>query len=463
MTVKRFTFNRTALRDLPVPDSGSVYYYDESVRGLVVAVWPSGAKSFLVYRKFKGKPLRIALGIFDREIPEIRELPEGAKPLDLLGGRPSLNVRMARKLATAVIAQLDVDVNPAEEKQKQLRAAREELTLGELFNPYKAHLVSEGKKGVAGVVWYWERYLGALPEGLPKKHGREREKAEGSVDWEFRPLSTITRTEVSRLRTELADKISPTTANRVMELLCAIFNFGIEQELFHGVNPAKITKFRLQSRERRLEAHEARAFFAALNAEDDDFQDYVRLSLFTGQRRSNVLRMRWDELNFNGAGTRWARSGELMKNGDPLTTPLVAQAVAILKRRFHKSAGNPWVFPGNTPEGHAGPFRVQWEKFREKAGVSGLWIHDLRRTLGSWMSDTGANTVMTMRALGHKSMNAALIYQRLSLPPVHDAMAAGVKGLLKAAEPKAKKKTRVVERSRSRAARVVKHKPISQG
>ena len=189
MMTGRFPFTRAALRNLPLPSETWAYYYDDSTRGLAVGVGPSGTKSLLVYRKFKGRPVRIALGVFDPEIPDTRELPDGARPLDLLGERPSLNVRMARKLATAVNAKLDVGVNPAAEKRKQRQKASEELTLGDLFKQYRANLVSEGKKRVSGVVWYFERYLGALPDVPSKKHGKKRQKAEGSVNWERRPLS----------------------------------------------------------------------------------------------------------------------------------------------------------------------------------------------------------------------------------------------------------------------------------
>jgi integrase len=443
MAVKRFTFTRAALRDLRVPKRGRVYYYDALVAGLSLCAMATGVKSFRVCRKFNGRSVRITLGLFDAGIPETHELPDGTQPLDLLGAR-SLNVRMARKLATAVNASLDVGVNPTEKKSR----LRKELTLGELFEHYHDHLTREGKKGVPGVIWNFQRYLGALPSGAQKAHGQKRSKAKGSVNWQQRRVSTIQRGDASRLRLTLAEHISPTTANRVMELLKAIFNFGTKHDLFSGENPAAhLPKFKLQSRQRRIESHEARKFFEELDSHvDEQFRDYVYLSICTGARRGNLLRMRWDEVSLDGMS--WRLAGEKMKNGDPLVIPLIPKAVAILKGRAEK-ASSPWVFPGNTPEGHAGPFRKQWAQFIEKAGVPNLRIHDLRRTLGSWMSSTGASTVMTMRALGHKTIDAALVYQRLETASVRDAMATGVGGLLKAAEPE---KPKVIEMPRTTTA-----------
>jgi integrase len=437
MTNRKFTFTRGKLRDLPSPRGGWRYYYDTEVRGLALGVGATGEKSFRVNRKFQGIPVRVTLGLFDAAMPDTHDLQDGAEPLDLLGNKPALNIRKARKLATAVNASLDRGVNPAVEKCRRRQQLRQELTLGDLFEHYRDHLVSEGKKGVPGVVWYFQRYLGSVPDGERKKHGRKSTKAEGSVNWQRRPLSTIQRTDVSRLRVALAKHISPTTANRVMQLLKATFNFALEEDppLFSGTNPArKLPMFKLQERKRRIQPHEARQFFEVLNAEPDgDFKDYVYLSICTGARRGNLLKMRWDEVSLDGAS--WLVAGEKMKNGDPLDIGLIPKAVEILRSRAENANGCPWVFPGNTPEGHAGPFRVKWERFSDKAGVPDLRIHDLRRTLGSWMSDTGSSTVTTMRALGHKTIDAALAYQDLNLGPVRDAMAVGFRGLLKAAEP----------------------------
>lgn len=431
MVKKRFDFNGDKVRDLDIPSNGRVYFYDRVVRGLALEVTANGAKSFRVYRKFRGRPVKITLGPFDSKLPETRDVPEGVDPLDLLGNHPSLNVRMARKMAVAVMAELDRGVNPAESH------SRKGITLGEVFKRYSAHLTAEGKKTVPAIVWHWQRYLGDLPDTPRKKHGAEREKAPGGVNWQRRAVCEITRADVSRLRLDLAENIGRTTANRVIELLRAMFNFARKQGLYEGQNPAEdVGKFDVPSRERFLQQHETESFFKALKEEkDQDFADYVRLLLYTGARRGNVLRMRWDEVSLGGA--LWTVSGEKMKNGDPLTIPLPQQAVDVLRRRAETANGNEWVFPGGTSAGHAGPFRAQWARFVNKAKVPDLHIHDLRRSLGSWMANNGASTVITMRALGHRSINAALIYQRLAADPVREAMQKAVTAMEKAANGKA--------------------------
>ncbi len=49
-------------------------------------------------------------------------------------------------------------------------------------------------------------------------------------------------------------------------------------------------------------------------------------------------------------------------------------------------------------------------------------VHDLRRTLGSWATITGASLPIVGSALGHRSLSATQVYARLLLDPVRDAV-----------------------------------------
>ena len=298
----RLTFTRSALRDLPVPSRTSALVHDEVARGLKISISSTGLKAFQLIRKFKGRPLKIALGYFDPDLPETREIPNGAEPLDLLGNRPSLNVSMARKLATAVNAQLDAGTNPYD----AVRRGRSEKTLGDLFESYAQYLSSEGKKSLPHFRYTFERYLGELPNEPQKKHGALRTKPLGAVNWQRRALSTIRFEDVKKLRFSLAQSTGDTISNQVIALLRATYSFGKKQRLYDGDNPAvEIGKFRMQSRDRFLQSNELPKFFQALERESDiDMRDFFQIALYTGARRGNVLSMRWDQLNLDAGNWR---------------------------------------------------------------------------------------------------------------------------------------------------------------
>jgi integrase len=124
----------------------------------------------------------------------------------------------------------------------------------------------------------------------------------------------------------------------------------------------------------------------------------------------------------------WRRN----KNGNPITVPLCSQALRILKRR-QKTATSDWVFPN--PKGNASMCepRRTWEEFKQTSGLSDITIHDLRRTLGSWMAMTGASLPVIASALGHKLEKSSVtaVYARLNNEPVRKAVAKAVKTMRK--------------------------------
>jgi len=165
MPDKRFKCTHGGVADLPTCPKRTDYG-DSLVRGLFVAVLPSGQKNFYIVRKVVGNVVRVLLGHFDPEMPGAREISNDDDPLALIGNGASLNVRMARQLAAAVNQQLDRGINPAAEKRAGRKTAAEELTLREAFERYYAdHLVPHGRRSREAIRDDFARYLGAVPVG----------------------------------------------------------------------------------------------------------------------------------------------------------------------------------------------------------------------------------------------------------------------------------------------------------
>jgi integrase len=211
-------------------------------------------------------------------------------------------------------------------------------------------------------------------------------------------------------------------------------------DLFAGENPANgISKFRERSRQRFLQADEVPRFFASLAEEEPLIRDYILLCLLTGARKTNVLEMRWDQVNLEGA--TWRIPSELTKNGEEHTIPLVPRAVEILKER-QSSSSSEWVFPGPGKTQRLVSPKNAWLRIKRRAGLDDLRLHDLRRTLGSWQAATGASLAVIGRTLNHKDVSTTLIYARLNLDPIRHSMEVATSALLSAAE----KQTRMMLR-----------------
>jgi integrase len=146
-------------------------------------------------------------------------------------------------------------------------------------------------------------------------------------------------------------------------------------------------------------------------------RDYVYLSLFTGARQANVLAMRWDQIDF-GLGI-WTIPRT--KSGDSHTIPLTSSALEILSMR-RQSAKGEWVFSGDGKTGHLVEPKKGWRALLKEAGIKDLRMHDLRRTLGSYMAMGNQSLHMIGKALGHKSPTATQIYSRLAYDPLRQAM-----------------------------------------
>lgn len=237
--------------------------------------------------------------------------------------------------------------------------------------------------------------------------------------WGDQDANAITRMAVQDWVDELGQH-SPSAANRAVHQMAAIYNWSIRRGRFAGTNPCiGVEKFDLHPRERFLMPDEMKRFITALNSTPPAVSDLFWILLLTGARRANVLAMRWDEID-TSLGL-WQIPHSKMKNDDAHVIPLAPAALAILDRRRAKST-SPWVFPGKKKDSHFKDPRKQWQRLCEKAGVQDLNIHDLRRTLGSYMAINGVSLPVIGKVLGHKDQRSTAVYAKLHLAPVKAAL-----------------------------------------
>jgi integrase len=136
-------------------------------------------------------------------------------------------------------------------------------------------------------------------------------------------------------------KDRPTTANRTMALVSSLYNFAIMERSHALTNPAeKIKKYPENERDRFLQSDELPRFFDALAEEENpDMREYFLVALLTGVRRSNVLAMRWDEINLERGEWRI-----ITKGNSTQTVALSPEVVTILSER-QQAANSEWIFP----------------------------------------------------------------------------------------------------------------------
>ncbi len=384
--LSKLNFTKPALNSLQPPkDKKRCYYYDSKTPGLSISVMDSGYKSFVVYRKINGKPERITLGRY-----------------------PDLSIEQARNKAIEINAAIVQGNNPNNKR----RAEKGEMTLNGLFNEYMERHAKPHKKS-------WKNDDSRFKLHLANWRGGYK-------------LSQITKADIQKLHTDIGTKNGKYEANRVITLLCSMFNIAIEFELWDKdkANPASgIKKYKEKARDRFLQSEELPEFFTALAQEPNEIiRDYILLAILTGTRRSDLLAMKWEEISWQRAEWRIA----VTKNDDPQVVTLSEEAIAILKRR-KETANSQYVFPGDGRSGHLKEPKRGWSRILKSAGVGNLRIHDLRRTLGSWQAKTGASLTIIGKSLNHKSLQATAIYARLDLDPVRESVERATNAILIAA------------------------------
>ncbi|MBF0263269.1 MAG: site-specific integrase [Magnetococcales bacterium] len=183
-----------------------------------------------------------------------------------------------------------------------------------------------------------------------------------------------------------------------------------------------IRRFKEISRDRFLSEEEIQRLLIALQSETPSMRILFMLALLTGARKRNLMAMRWEEIDF--ARETWRI--EVTKNGQPLTVPLVPQAVRLLRELQETQCGEAWVFPSSRAQsGHRSDLESAWCRIRARAKVAGVRIHDLRRICGSYQAMTGASLPIIGRSLGHLSQRTTGIYARLDEAPVRESMCRG--------------------------------------
>lgn len=351
-------FTKRAIDQLPLPSGHGerLTFYDDVVRGLYVLV-SSSTKTFYARRKIQGKSERFYIGRY-----------------------PDISIEQARVRAKEFQSKLSYGQSLAGVRQEQ----HKEMTLADLCEIYiEQHLKKKARR--------WEDIEAIFRRSFSH--------------WKSRRLSTIDAQEVLSIHAQIAEARSEVTANRAIEVLRAMYNKAIKWRLYKGENPATIvTMFPERIRSRVLEEHELDGFFAAIEAEPE-YRDFFLLALQTGARRSNVLSMRWEDINFETKS--WTIPHEKTKTGDEYRIALTEADIAVLRDR--EAGDSPFVFPSDSASGHLIDPKKAWKRILKRAGIANLRIHDLRRTMATWMANSGANAAVIQGALNHKDIKTTLM------------------------------------------------------
>jgi integrase len=386
-----------------MPRERTFIAYDDTLAGFGVRVTPNGARSWIVdYRPGGGRRAstrRITIG------------PVATLPAD-----------KARRAAQQHLARARLGADPAAERAEQRAAA----TLRE---------VAEKFQRLEGPTWKPRtRFLFAF---YCRKH---LEPAFGS-----KRARDITHADVVRLHRKIGEQ-APPTANRIVSLLRLLFNWaGRARDVPPGHNPARgVKRFKEQGKERYLTTQELGRLGEALREAEtiglpwtvDETRPTakhapkphnrreiispfatgaIRLLLFTGCRRGEILSLRWEEVDLE-RGTLLLSDPKAGRRYVLLSAPAQAVLADLLRIRI-----GAYVIAGDDPDRPRHDLNRPWRAIARRAGLEGVRLHDLRHSFASFGAASHLGLPVIGKLLGHRQAQTTLRYAHLADDPLRRA------------------------------------------
>jgi integrase len=266
---------------------------------------------------------------------------------------------------------------------------------------------------------------------------RRSESFKGIVERNIRPeighlkVAAVTRQDMHKLHA--ARSAAPRQANMMLSVCSKVFNLAEVWEMRpEGTNPCrKIERYRENHRERFLSAEELgrlgttlrQAESAGLLRKNGVPTLYrrvttaaIELLLFTGCRLSEVLNLKWEQIDFADGKITLLTT----KSGRPQEVTINAPARQIM-RELEATKSSEWVLPSVSSTKRAlskAGIEAAWQKIRGAAQLDDVRLHDLRHTVGTYAAQSGANAFLVRDLLRHKNLTMTGRYVNRADDPV---------------------------------------------
>ncbi len=370
----------------------AVVIYDTDLKGFGVRVMPSGSKSWIV------------------EYRPAASGRTGNKKRMSLGSTSTVTATQARTRAKDILGAVRGGADPLGDRA----ADRATATVAELVERFLVDHVERRRKASTVSLYRTAARLYIVPAIGRKK----------AID--------VGESDVLRLHGSLADK--PTMANRVVAVLSSAFSWGGKAgHIPKGVNPAAgVERNRENKRERYLSPAEIGRLGEALREAEttgipqDGKAPFVigphataaiRLLILTGCRLREILRLRWADVDLE-RGWLWLPDSKTGKKPVALNAP--ASAILASLDRI-----GPFVCPGRPMKGGAekprNDLKRPWAAIRDRAGLEGTRIHDLRHSFASTAAGAGLGLPVIGKLLGHSQASTTQRYAHLADDPLKRA------------------------------------------
>lgn len=386
----------------------------QSVKGLLVRVQKSGAKTYYV------------------------ELSRGKR--ERIGDASQVTLTYARAEAQRLIG-LFLQGHDFQAERQHKRALKQTTLAGYMDGDFKAHaeanianskyFLSSIKNNFAHVL---DKPMTEITELDLAKWNRNRSNV--TISTRRRELANLK----SLLNHAVATKVIPEHQLGSYRLKAAITDKQSETKVRYLTDDEE-TRLRSALDRREQEMREARQRYRKWQLERgqeplppikkteyaDHLKPLVLLALLTGLRRGDLFSLKWEHVDLPRAQIRKVigkTSHSARKAGRdpaPAVLPLSKEAQAVL-RQCHKQRGSsPYVFVSPLSGGALTDVKGAFNSVIKAANIQDFRFHDLRHTFASRLVMAGVDLNTVRELMTHADIKMTLIYAHLS--PDHKAAA----------------------------------------
>ena len=214
-----------------------------------------------------------------------------------------------------------------------------------------------------------------------------------------------------------AKRTTPATVNRELHAIKAVFTLAkewgrIDVSPAAGVSP-------LVEDPNPPDLLSGAQVTCLLEEMPDHLRAAVGLAVYSGLRRSEILRLRWENVDLhNGVLTVVSRSGRRTKSKKDRKIPISPDLAELLRQHPRDLRGR-LLFPGTKGERH--DIRTSLEAAARRAGIAHIGMHQLRHTFCSFALMSGVDPRTVQQWMDHKDLRTTLRYAHVA--PDHEVAA----------------------------------------
>lgn len=351
---------------------------DKLNNGLFIEVKESGVKSWHYRYTFNGKQERLVIGRY-----------------------PDLSLKDARLIRDESAAMVAKGISPKQQKDKEKKDKSSSI----LFKDYGERYLNE-------VI----RKDRANPYNMILCLNNDIYPMMGHI-----PLEQVSIEDIRRTIWRKKEQGYDAAANQVRGLLKRMFDYAMTLG-FVSYNPVLAIPSRhvhkAKSRDRYLNVNEIRTFYTTLlNSRIYKPRKLgLLLSLLTLVRKSELLRAKWEHIDFNKQ--IWlipeTKTDGTTGHSREMVVYMSEQVVEILNELKTIAGDEPYVFVGRKPGTHIShnAFNTAQKAALALTDLPPFTIHDLRRTASTHLHEQGFNSDAIEACLNHTARGVRGVYNK---------------------------------------------------